>query len=47
MRNEINEAHEAEEDSEKEVKFLIKVPYETLEGDYSGRIYVKEINSVI
>ncbi|MEK6937069.1 MAG: hypothetical protein AABW58_03280 [Nanoarchaeota archaeon] len=30
--------------SEKEVKILINVPYETLEGNYLGRIYVNEIN---
>lgn len=35
---------EIEENSEKEVKFLVTVPYKTLEGNYSGRIYVNELN---
>ncbi len=35
---------EIDENSEKEIKFLVRVPYETPEGMYSGRIYVKELN---
>ena len=35
---------EVDNNSEKEVKILVKVPYETLEGNYIGRIYVNEIN---
>lgn len=35
---------EIEGNSERELKFLINIPYETLEGKYSGRVYINEIN---
>ena len=34
---------ETEPNSEKNIKFLFQVPYETTEGEYEGRIYLKEI----
>ncbi|MBI2672030.1 hypothetical protein HYX16_03800 [Candidatus Woesearchaeota archaeon] len=33
---------EIDENNQKEIKFLINVPFETENGSYSGRIYVKE-----
>ena len=35
---------EVKENNEKEVKFLVKIPYETLEGNYVGMIYINELN---
>ncbi len=35
---------EVDGNNEKEIKFKIRIPYETLEGDYAGRIYVNELN---
>lgn len=34
---------EVDGNSEREVRFMINVPYETVAGIYDGRIYVKEI----
>ncbi len=36
---------EVDKGTEKEVKFLIKAPYDIISGNYEGRIYVKEIKN--